>query len=69
MKLTFDEREDMKDYTICFRVTGGVTIRANSEAEALAWFRSEEGRKLAKREIEDDEFDVTYIVADENWDG
>jgi len=58
----------MKDYTICFRVTGGVTIRANSQAEAIRWFRSEEGQKLAREDIEGSELDITFIVPDEAWD-
>lgn len=58
----------MKDYTICFRVTGGVTIRANSQAEAIKWFRSEEGQKLARKDIENDEFDITFIDEQEAWD-
>ena len=35
----------MKNYTVCFMVTGGITVEAETEEEAIAYLSSEDGQE------------------------
>ena len=55
----------MKEFTICFSVSGGITIKAETEAEARAFFDSERGQEMVWREIADGWADITAIFEEE----
>lgn len=52
----------MKRYTICFQVTGGITVEeADSEDEAMEYFYSNAGQDLARKMLSMNEISVTEI--------
>lgn len=48
-------------YTICFMSTGGVTIEADSEAEALKKFYSDAVQEEVGKELAMNEIDITEV--------
>lgn len=40
----------MKKYVVCFMVTGGITVEAENEQEAMDYFDSYEGKIVAQEE-------------------
>lgn len=57
-----------KAYTICFMATGGITVEAESERKARAYFRSEKGQKEAFAELVGNKIEVTEVYEEEDWD-
>lgn len=56
----------MKRYTICFQVTGGITVaEASSEDEAMKYFYSKAGQDLARKILGMNEISVTEIYEEE----
>lgn len=51
----------MKEYTICFLVTGGITVEAESEEEALRKFDSEEVQEAVADILLWNSVDITDI--------
>lgn len=52
----------MKEYTICFLVTGDITVEAESEEEALRKFDSEEMQEEIDYILRMGEVDITDII-------
>lgn len=55
----------MKQYTICFEITGGITIEAESEEDAMAYFYSEGGQEAVGMALSTNEVSVTEIYEEE----
>lgn len=57
-----------KAYTICYMVTGGVTIEAESEDEAINRFYSGEFDEEIGRSLAENEITVTETYEEDCWD-
>lgn len=57
-----------KAFTICFMVTGGITVEAETEDEALEYFNSDEGQKEVYENLNENEIDITEVYEEEDWD-
>jgi len=59
----------MQTYTICFQVTGGISVEAESEDAALEYFWSDAGQEAVGMCLSQNEIDVTEILDEEtvNW--
>lgn len=55
----------MKKWTVCFLVSGGVTIEAETEDEALSLFNSEQYDAIVQEELLENYVDVTEIFEEE----
>lgn len=57
-----------KAYTICFMVTGGITVEAESEDEAIEYFNSEAGQMEVLENLNENEVDITEVYEEEDYD-
>lgn len=57
-----------KAYTICYMVTGGITVEAESEDEALDRFDSGEFDEEIGRSLAENEISFTEIYPEDDWD-
>lgn len=55
----------MKTYTICFEITGGISVEAESEEEALDYFASESGQEAVGMCLHQNQVSVTEIYVEE----
>ena len=55
----------MKKYTICFMVTGGVSVEADSYGDALLWFDSEEGANAVIDNLLGNDIQIMEIIEEE----
>lgn len=57
----------MRTYTICFITSGGLTIEAETEEEALDYLESEEGQEAIGMCLSGNDITVTDIIC-EDWE-
>lgn len=57
-----------KAYTICYMVTGGITIEAESENEAMDRFNSGEFDEQIGQSLAENEITMTEVYEEEDWD-
>lgn len=57
-----------KAYTICYMVTGGITIEAESESEALEKFNNGEFDEQIGQSLAENEVTMTELYEEEDWD-
>lgn len=55
----------MNTYTICFMVTGGISVEAESEEEAMEYFKSESGQEAVGMCLSGNDVTVTEIYEDD----
>ena len=58
----------MKAFTICYMVTGGITVEAETEDEALSRFQSGEFDEDIARSLAENEISFTEMYEEEDWD-
>lgn len=51
----------MKTFTVCFMVTGGLTVEAETEEEAIAYLDSEDGQEAIGMILSDNDVTVTEV--------
>lgn len=54
-----------KTFVVCFEVTGGISVEAESADEALAYFYSEDGQEAVGMCLQQNGVSVTEIYEDE----
>ena len=55
----------MKTYTVCFMVTGGITVEADTEEEAIAYLDSEDGQEAVGMILSGNDVKVTEVFVEE----
>lgn len=51
----------MKTFTVCFMVTGGITVEAETEEEAMAYLDSESGQEAVGAILSGNDVTVTEV--------
>lgn len=55
----------MKSFTICFMVTGGISVKAKTMEEAVAYFESDAGQEEVGMALAASDVTVTEIIEDD----
>ena len=55
----------MKTFTICFEITGGISVEAEDEERALNYFYSESGQEAVGMCLHQNQVSVTEICEEE----
>ena len=55
----------MRTYTICFEITGGISVEAENEEDALNYFNSEDGQADVGMCLSQNQVSVTEIYVEE----
>ena len=55
-----------KNYTVCFMVTGGITVEAESEEEAIAIARSEESMEDISESLLANALTITEVYEEDD---
>ena len=55
-----------KNYTVCFMVTGGITVEAESKEEAMAYLDTESGQEAVGMILSGNEVTITEVLEEED---